>query len=782
MSLPNYLAKIKSSGTYRFVFDLSEIPSEERSTLRLVPGYSERGQFNTPVYIETAEEFINTFGNISRRMERKGIYFHRMALQALEKGPILALNLKPFKDETTKFVSFNASDIAAPGSATAIAAAEKAVKDAEEALSKANDSGKEAAQKKVDDAKTALYNLQTPHKFELYNAVVANTSTFNAKSPITSIYDTNRFWKIVDNIHDITAAGNNVTTPEDYIRIVQTGSKEDSVTLFVRPWIPSGYDIKIADWYANETNEEMPSYMEPIRDHMLSEFFAEIYVFKGKLNEAALFSKSGTLGSLNTEGNWQPFCNVDADGTLTSNPEYTNIFGDKADALAAMADVSTSNFVNVYQGILFPNFRNGTGSLISLDAQFNADYSAHKCIMGFNESVLDDAYEADSNFNGAYDSDEDISGLPVVDTTVSGLVHQLCSAVHFGSAVSNDDSWETRTPAVNMKTYGYYLQGYDYTTIQKNAKGEPMQKAILNVLNYKGIYEALSNNVDSDWKYWIDTFQSYPGPAIKAQVAAIAKKKFNCLAILNFPPIKECAIQIGYPGIQGGFDMQKIVSTSSGITLPSDDQGASWCAYYTQLQFSDGSNKFLVPSAALVSNLFIDKLNNRHKYDVVAGPNYGRITYQGLVGPEYNFARADLDALEPFGVNAIVYIPRKGNLINSNQTAKQVPVNALSKVNVRELVTFLQDELEEMLYGYQWELNTSTLRDKIATKARQILELCQANGGIYAFDVKCDESNNPPEVIDNEMVIVQVDIEPGRGAGKMVQILRLHRTGGLSAS
>ena len=65
MSLPNYLAKIKSSGTYRFVFDDSTIsPQEAAETLRLVCGYSEKGPFNTPVLVETPNDFITIFGNI----------------------------------------------------------------------------------------------------------------------------------------------------------------------------------------------------------------------------------------------------------------------------------------------------------------------------------------------------------------------------------------------------------------------------------------------------------------------------------------------------------------------------------------------------------------------------------------------------------------------------------------------------------------------------------------------------------------------------------------------
>ena len=132
-------------------------------------------------------------------------------------------------------------------------------------------------------------------------------------------------------------------------------------------------------------------------------------------------------------------------------------------------------------------------------------------------------------------------------------------------------------------------------------------------------------------------------------------------------------------------------------------------------------------------------------------------------------------------MNVILNVPKRGYIINSNQTAKQSPVSALSKVHVRELVIFLQDEIEDMLRTYHWELNTPTLRDNVRAKATTILQLVKANGGVYEYSVVCDETNNTPEIIDNEMLILDVEIEPARGAGKMVQTLTIHKTGGISS-
>jgi phage tail sheath protein FI len=153
----------------------------------------------------------------------------------------------------------------------------------------------------------------------------------------------------------------------------------------------------------------------------------------------------------------------------------------------------------------------------------------------------------------------------------------------------------------------------------------------------------------------------------------------------------------------------------------------------------------------------------------------------GMIGPDYNYSRSDLDVFEPMGINCMVYVPRKGTYINSNQTAKQAPVSALSKVHVRELVIYLQNEIENMMQNFQWELNTQVLRNTIKSKADAILDRIKNNGGVYDYLNVCDGTNNTPDVIDNEMVILDTSIEPARGAGKMVQRLTIHKTGGISA-
>ena len=98
MALGPQLQQFKSSGVYRLEFDKSQTVNIPAETIRLVVGHSKKGPYNTPIFVEDTETFIQIFGSIDKALERKGMYFHRSAIEALTRGPILALNLTSAND------------------------------------------------------------------------------------------------------------------------------------------------------------------------------------------------------------------------------------------------------------------------------------------------------------------------------------------------------------------------------------------------------------------------------------------------------------------------------------------------------------------------------------------------------------------------------------------------------------------------------------------------------------------------------------------------------------
>jgi hypothetical protein len=106
MALSPQLLQFKSSGVYRLEFDKSQTTNFATETIRLVVGHSKKGPYNTPVLIQSTEDFNAIFGGIDRNLEKKGVFFHRSAFAALTRGPILALNLATF--ENSDIISYAA--------------------------------------------------------------------------------------------------------------------------------------------------------------------------------------------------------------------------------------------------------------------------------------------------------------------------------------------------------------------------------------------------------------------------------------------------------------------------------------------------------------------------------------------------------------------------------------------------------------------------------------------------------------------------------------------------
>lgn len=861
MALPNYLSTIKSSGIYRFTFDKSEIPGELVENLRLVVGYSEKGPFNTPVYVDSPSKFIQIFGGINKKLERRGCFFHRMSLQALAAGPVVVLNLKPFNTdksnpETLSVASFNPSD-----------------------------------------------------------NVMINAENVLRKWNVENVYNTTRFWTLepsgLGTRYHEKFVGSTQGGKEKYITVSATDSVNTSCTYFIRGYRPDGYNITFSEWYSSVLNgEELPSYLEGHEYDKLEEYFAEVFVFRGQMTPAIATSESLSKYFIVENGN------------VTLRPFLYNAFGDKIDTLSALSNDSNSNFVGWYSGILLPEFKGSHGSYISLDLAFNSDYDNHKMMMNLNIDALYDGNvtlddinmsgwtrisqetgkeigtaNPDFNtlttlsFNGlkptasivnTSDRTKDytigegynepnlyiyVNGNEDVDTTsvagqisisksfdaqtstgffdalstlgvgtkilcqsTNGYVTSTITNVSTGDTIDTDGntvgttltlSYETKGGAVSSPFFTSanensgasiavcntfvtcscdemtpaYFEGYTYNlaapTSKMESKLEWQDKIFGTLFDYEGIRIALTSRKDIQYHYLVDTFESFVGTEIKSTLTLIAKDKDNALALCNFPSMssfKNCEYtsftdsegRLQTRLIKEGGNKQKPMGRK--FSLPSEGNGASFASFNTPVILSDGTVKTTCPSAALVSNDFIAKYDSRFPYSIVAGPVYGNITAQGLVGPDFNFSRADLDNLEPMGVNCMVYEPGRGTYINSNQTAKQNPVTALSKINVRELVIFLQDEIEKMLRTYQWEFNTQALRDTVKSKADTICSQIVGNGGMYKFLNVCDETNNTDDVINNEMLVLDTSIEPGMGSGKMVQTLTIYRKGGMTVS
>lgn len=122
--------------------------------------------------------------------------------------------------------------------------------------------------------------------------------------------------------------------------------------------------------------------------------------------------------------------------------------------------------------------------------------------------------------------------------------------------------------------------------------------------------------------------------------------------------------------------------------------------------------------------------------------------------------------LNDLGINVIRATQRRGV---APQGARTLSSEAeLRYLGVRRLLLLIAEAIEE---GHQWavfEPNTHILRNALRHSLGAFLSMLWARGAFAgktkeaAYAIKCDEENNPPEVIDAGQLIAQIAVAPVR--------------------
>ena len=315
-------------------------------------------------------------------------------------------------------------------------------------------------------------------------------------------------------------------------------------------------------------------------------------------------------------------------------------------------------------------------------------------------------------------------------------------------------------------------------------------KCLSPILGGTNLYKALIDRETINFRYVVDTYGNGIEANCKSIYTNLCMSRKNAFAIVNSPSAKDFKKNTdpSFTDATGGLS-SKFISEGGNLalnptvrfSLPATTQGGSWGGYYYPfLTVRDLGKNISVPPAAYVSNNFILKYENALPWSIVAGVRRGVIGGNGVVGLEINLDQEDRFFLEPFGINPIVFQSGTGPTIFANKTAQQVPKSALSSINVREVVIYIQDGIEAILKNYLFEFNTAQTRLEIKTLADNFLATVQNDDGVFDYRNIMDETNNTPEVIDQNVGILDTYIEPVRGMEILVQRTTILRTGAIS--
>jgi hypothetical protein len=342
-----------------------------------------------------------------------------------------------------------------------------------------------------------------------------------------------------------------------------------------------------------------------------------------------------------------------------------------------------------------------------------------------------------------------------------------------------------------------YLAGFTLQDTHKPNGSDARVEQILDVLYDTNLAKTLAQKDVISFRYIIDSFNGIIGPSSKFQYSRLAQLRQQALAIINAPSMAQFQESTDprftnaptatnpYPTLNTAYIASGgnlSLNPSYTFSLPTEGDGAKFAAFYAPyITIRENNKNINVPPSAYVSNNFVRKFANGEPYAIVAGQKRGAISGGSIVGLEYDFSTEDRENLEPFGINPIIKRRGIGVVIFGNQTAYQTVNSAFNLVHVRDLLISIESDVETILANYLFDFNDDSIRLEIKTLVDNYLDGVRSGGGVYAYQTIMDASNNTPAIIDMNMGVIDVIIEPARGIQKFINRVTVTRTGGIAA-
>lgn len=167
--------------------------------------------------------------------------------------------------------------------------------------------------------------------------------------------------------------------------------------------------------------------------------------------------------------------------------------------------------------------------------------------------------------------------------------------------------------------------------------------------------------------------------------------------------------------------------------------------------------------------------------DLVADPwfspaGYNRGAIKNAVKLAYSPNKTDRDALYKAGINPIVGFPGNGIVLFGDKTLL-AKASAFNRINVRRLFITVEKAISTAAKFQLFELNDQYTRAQFRSLVVPFLRDVQGRRGVYDFRVVCDETNNTPEVIDQNQFRADIYLKPAKSINFITLTFVATRTG-----
>lgn len=802
------LTQFKSAGVYTVEIDNTERVIVNAQALRLVPGFSMQGPYNTPVFIRSNRDLEKFFGPLDTKLERKGSFFHRSIQTCLLSSPVIAINLlRP--DETRE----NGDKIEFVGLGL-----------------------------NVDNVDASLAAGVYPSDFYV------------------NFFNRDRFWTpdpeylqtSVINKYDASGAYDS-----PLLQFVNTSPKNYSVIVRKAPSTLRQYNVFAIDWFGSQAN--IP--YEWIRPYdYIKDYFIQVVVVEGDWTD---------YGRLSTDPYYSNFFN--ADGLIPRklnnfiNASNVNLIGswtgciipdfyDKTGANQYIEEIINANValtgfvININQQAFDQIVRVGNAWQIGETgeaAPYEIDLVGHNLItdsdgiqsrfLSYDISVLDTTIHntitvgaVDGTGRNFIITDASDAALVTVGTLiqktdepgvipgVTYVTEKLWNSASEGYVITTAEHVTAGDVVIQkpiddptITTHYKFIKLDGFNILNKHLPGfntsgaasvEAGVEKIYSMLEDPGIHRGLVNTDMIFYRYIVDTMAYGLEHQLggKKYLSRLAKARGKCTALLNAPAMAHFAsstdpyfsdrfdpevdpkpaLNVDWIAEGGNPDMQR----SFRFTLPDEENGSKYCGVFgPYLKYNDGGKVSMVPPAADVANAYVKKFLGGNPYAAVANRN-GIISNPNVIGVEYMIDKKDRDSLEPFGYNSIIEKATTGQImIYANSTAYQTIKSDFNNLHVRELLNTIEIQIEDVIGQYIFDFNNAVTRLNIVNSITPILETIKDAGALIKYEVVMDETNNPKELIAEGFGIIDINVWVTDVLKKIVNRITLNKDYGISS-
>jgi hypothetical protein len=357
--------------------------------------------------------------------------------------------------------------------------------------------------------------------------------------------------------------------------------------------------------------------------------------------------------------------------------------------------------------------------------------------------------------------------------------------VYAGTTPSQSaDSFHGTTPAVT----GFSIN-FTPLTISDGIWGRIAQNTIFNVIGNKtynltagadyasgtatlaslsAAYDLFSNRdeIEVDFLIYGSSMPTELESQAKAnKLISIASSRKDCIAVIS--PHRSGVVDVTNTTTQTN-NIVKFFSPLSSSSYVVFDSGYK----YT---FDRFNNKFVyVPCNADVAGLMARTNLTAFPWFSPAGQQRGVLN--SAIKLAYNPSKPQRDVLYQARVNSIINQPGTGIILFGDKTALGYP-SAFDRINVRRLFLTVEQSLERSANSQLFEFNDQITRSNFVNIVEPYLRDIQAKRGVFDFRVICDETNNTPDVIDNNEFRADIFLKPNRSINYITLTFVATRTG-----